>query len=103
MESNEDDDVIPDGFEEAIRDEGGWVDINSIDTPPLTLKEIHKFFVQQRLQKEQVTASKPFEREYRLLREQDARNITASSIYMYLSHPMICVALELTQTICPTQ
>ena len=46
VESNEDDDVIPDGFEEAIRDEGGWVNINSIDTPPLTLKEIHKFYVQ---------------------------------------------------------
>ena len=45
VESDEDDDVIPDGFEEAIRDEGGWVDINAIDTPPLTLKEIHNFIL----------------------------------------------------------
>ena len=57
MESAEDDDMIPDGFEEAIRDEGGWVDISAIDIPPLTLKEIRKFFVQRRLRKEQVTAA----------------------------------------------
>ena len=44
MESNEDDDVIPDGFEVALRDEGGWVDINAIDTPPLTLKEKHTMY-----------------------------------------------------------
>ena len=50
------------GFEETMQDEGGWVDIyiNSIDTPPLAIKSIHKFFIQQWLHKEQVTASKAF-------------------------------------------
>ena len=110
VESDEDDDVIPDGFEEAISDEGGWVDINSIDTPPLTLKEIHKFFLcngdygrnkykQASLLNENIVFSTRTRcKEYHCIEyihvsvppnDMCGPGITSD----YLSHPMICVAM----------
>ena len=97
VESDEDDDVIPDGFEEAIRDEGGWVDINAIDTTPLTPKEIHDFFVQRRLRKEQVTASKPFERGYRLFY---ANKVQGISLHRVTSDSVYCI---IRATVLPSQ
>ena len=64
----------------------GWIDANVAELPPLTLKHIHQYFITGRLRKERVTATKPFERGYRLFDSKKAQclsvhDVTSTSVY----------------------
>ena len=62
----ENDETAPDGYQATLVSEQGWIDANVAELPQLTLKHIHQYFITGRLRKERVTATKPFERGYRL-------------------------------------
>ena len=63
----------------------GWIDANVAELPPLTLKHIHQYFITGRLRKERVTATKPFERGYRLFDSKvqclSVHDVTSTSVY----------------------
>ena len=65
-ESEEENDEAHDGYEATLLSQSEWLDADFVELhgPPLTLKQIHQYFITGRLQKEQVTATKPFERGY---------------------------------------
>ena len=65
-ERDENDETATDHYETTLQSDSGWIDVNFTELPPLTLKYIHQYFLTGRLRKERVTASKPFERGYRL-------------------------------------
>ena len=69
----------PDHYETTLQSDSGWIDVNFTELPPLTLKHIHQYFISGRLHKERVTASKPFERGYRLMFAADDMNRTHAS------------------------
>ena len=71
----------PDILEEAIRDDTRQVDlddVNKTNVPALSINNIHHYFIKRRVRKDQVTASKPFERGYRIY---DARKVQSIAIY----------------------
>ena len=69
--------------------EQGWIDANVAELPQLTLKHIHQYFITGRLRKERVTATKPFERGYRLF---DSKKVQCVSVHdvkqPLIIHPM---------------
>ena len=69
----------PDALKAAIRDVAGWVDLeNANNVPKLSIKNIHQYFIKRKVRKDQVTASKPFERGYRIY---DAKKVRSISIH----------------------
>ena len=79
-ESDEEDEVVPDGFEAAMTSSSGWMDADVTDIPPLTLKHIHQFFISGRLRKERVTATKPFERGYKFFESKKVQGISINRV-----------------------
>ena len=80
-ESSDTEEERPDILEKAMRDDEHWVDLDDINkthVPPLSLHNIHRYFIKRRVRKDQVTASKPFERGYRIY---DAKKVQSISIY----------------------
>ena len=57
-ESDEDDEIVPDGFEAAMTSSSGWMDAGVTDMPPLALKHIHQFFISGRLRQARRKLSK---------------------------------------------
>ena len=69
--SDEEEEQIPEGFSQKLDSESGWVDLEGIAAaPPVSLDNIHHYFVTKRLKRDDVTASKPFEKGYRIYRAQ---------------------------------
>ena len=69
----------PDVLDTAIRDTTGWVNLERAkDVPKLSINNIHHYFITRKIRKDQVTASKPFERGYRIY---DAKKVRAISIH----------------------
>ena len=59
----------PDILDDALKDVTGWVDLenaNHLIMPKLSIRHIHQYFIKKKVRKDQVTASKPFERGYRI-------------------------------------
>jgi len=96
-ESEEENEAAPDGYEATLSSESGWIDAECIDLPPLTLKHIHQYFITGRLHKERVTASKPFERGYRLF---SSRKVQCLSIHDVTSNSVYCI---IRATVLPSQ
>ena len=63
-EAESDDETVPDLFFETIESSSGWTDITA--HPPVSIDNIHKYFVTTRLRRDDVTACKPFEKGYRI-------------------------------------
>ena len=62
-ESSNVEDERPDTLDKAIKDTTGWVDLEGAnDVPNLFINNIHRYFITTKVRKDQVTASKPFER-----------------------------------------
>ena len=84
MSSCEDSDVEeerPDVLDDALKDATGWVELENASNniiPKLSIRNIHQYFIKRKVRKEQVTASKPFERGYRIY---DAKKVQSISIY----------------------
>ena len=71
----------PDILDDALKDVTGWVDLenaNHLIMPKLSIRHIHQYFIKKKVRKDQVTASKPFERGYRIY---DAKKVQLISIY----------------------
>ena len=55
----------PDILEKAMKDDAHWMDLNDVDktyVPTLSISNIHHYFIKRKVHKNQVTATKPFER-----------------------------------------
>ena len=66
----------PDTLDNAIKDSTGWVDLESAkDVPKILINNIHRYFITKKVRKDQVTASKPFERGYRIYDAKKVRSI----------------------------
>ena len=79
----------------------GYIDADFVELPPLTLKHIHQYFITGRLQKECVTATKPFERGYKLF---DAKKVQCLSLHNVTAHLSLlhhpCNSAALAETWC---
>ena len=93
----ENDETAPDGYQATLVSEQGWIDANVAELPPLTLKHIHQYFITGRLCKERVTATKPFERGYRLF---DSKKVQCVSVHDVSSHSLYCIVRA---TVLPSQ
>ena len=70
----------PDVLDDALKDATGWVDLESTNNiTKLCIKNIHQYFITRKVRKDQVTASKPFERGYRIY---DAKKVQSISVYL---------------------
>ena len=57
-EDSDEDDTAPTWFEEEIKKSDGWVDLESTpNIPPLTLRNIHSYFIHKQLKREHITAT----------------------------------------------
>ena len=95
--SEEENDEAPDGYEATLLSQSGWLDAASVELPPLTLKHIHQYFITGRLQKERVTATKPFERGYKLF---DAKKMQCLSLHNVTHTSVYCI---IRATVLPSQ
>ena len=98
VSDSEDENTAPDGFDDALCSTIGWISLHeSKDIPPLNIKHIHEYFITRRLKKELVTATKPFEKGYRLF---DASKVKAPSINHLQQDSLFCI---IKATVLPTQ
>ena len=66
----------PDTLDNAVKDSTGWVDLERAkDVPKILINNIHRYFITKKVRKDQVTASKPFERGYRIYDAKKVRSI----------------------------
>ena len=81
-EDSDEDDTAPTWFEEEIKKSDGWVDLESTpNIPPLTLRNIHSYFIQKRLKREHITATKPFEKGYRMYAANKVKTISLKTVH----------------------
>ena len=83
----------PEEVMEIIRSKTGWQDLDPtrIQIPALSLQHIHQYFIKNRLCKEHVTATKPFEKGYRIFSAQKVELERSSSlIYLRLLYCSCC-------------
>ena len=66
----------PSNFKETLQSLSGWAGLESTQPPPLSLQDIHHFFVTKHLKRDEVTASKPFEKGYRIYHAKKVTNVT---------------------------
>ena len=80
-ESSDVEDERPDTLDKAIKDTTGWMDLERAnDVPKLFINNIHRYFIKRKVRKDQVTASKPFERGYRIYDAKKVRCISINSM-----------------------
>ena len=66
-------------LDDALKDATGWIDLERTNNiPQLSIKNIHQYFIKRKVCKDQVSASKPFEKGYRIY---DAKKVQSISIY----------------------
>ena len=74
--SDEKEKQIAEGFCQTVESETGWVDLEGIAAaPPVSLDNIHHYFVMKRLWRNDVTASKPFDKGYQIYHAQKVQNV----------------------------
>ena len=66
--SEDEEEEEPEEYTRAMEDKIGWHDIHSCASfiRPLTLKNIHYYFISKRVSRDNVTATKPFEKGFRI-------------------------------------
>ena len=80
-EDSDEDDTAPAGFEEAVKNEEGWVNLeNATNVPTIMLRNIHSYFIQRRIKKEHVTATKPFEKGFRIYAAHKVQTISLKAV-----------------------
>ena len=80
-DSSDAEEETPNILEKAMRDDAHWMDLNDVDktyVPALSISNIHHYFIKRKVRKDQVTATKPFERGYRIY---DAKKVQSIAIY----------------------
>ena len=84
-DSESEEDEPPEGFTAAVfEDRAGWAELaHSSSVPPVTIREIHCDFVKRRLKKEHVTATKPFEKGYKIYTAGKVQSITTKCTSSY--------------------
>ena len=100
LDGEEKTDEPPPEFMSIIESEKGWQDLHvHVHTriPPLSIKHIHEYFIQHRVKKEHVTATKPFERGYRIF---EAKNVKCISIHPVSPTSVYCIVRA---AVLPTQ
>ena len=86
-DTSEDEESHLDGFDTILKEDRGWSDIEAtLQEPSLSIEHIHRYFIKRCLRKEQVTASKPFEKGYRIIAARKIHsmaipNLSPSSLY----------------------
>ena len=79
-ESSDAEDERQDTLDKAIKDTTGWVDLERAkDVPKLLINNIYRYFITRRVRKDQVAASKPYERGYRIYNAKKVRYISINS------------------------
>jgi len=65
-----------------LQSKSGWKDLDPAQTriPPLSIKHIHQYFIQHRIRKEHVTATKPFEKGYRIFAAKKVKSLSTHSV-----------------------
>ena len=96
-QSEQTDETAPDGYQATIMSDQGWIDANVAELPPLTLTNIYQYLITGRLHKERVTATKPFERGYRLF---DAKKVQCLSLHNVTNTSVFCI---IRATVLPSQ
>ena len=89
----------PEEVMEIIRSKTGWQDLDHtcIQIPALSLQHIHQYFIKNRLCNEHVTATKPFEKDYRIF---SAQKVNSLSIQPVSSTSVYCIVRA---AVLPTQ
>ena len=89
----------PEEVMEIIRSKTGWQDLDPtrIQIPALSLQHIHQYFIKNRLCKEHVTATKPFEKGYRIF---SAQKVKSLSVHPVSSTSVYCIVRA---AVLPTQ
>ena len=84
-DSESEEDEPPEGFTAAVlEDRAGWAELaHSFSVPPVTIREIHSHFVKRRLKREHVTATKPFEKGYKIYTAGKVQSITTKCTSSY--------------------
>ena len=96
--SDSEDDTALDGFDDALSSSTGWIGLHEAkNTPSLNIKHIHTYFITRRLKKELVTATKPFEKGFRIY---DANKVKAPSINYLSEDSLYCI---IRAKVLPTQ
>ena len=88
--NDEDNEESPfDEFATTLKGDRGWSDIEATtQVPPLSLKHIHEYFIKRRIRNEQVTATKPFEKGYRIFA---ARKVHSVAIHYVTQSCLYCI------------
>ena len=94
----EEDDSPPDWFMAPLSMDQGWVEMETAnDLPTFSIKNIHNYFVKRQLQKDLVTATKPFEKGFRIF---DAKKVLRPSVYIHKPGSLECI---IRATVLPSQ
>ena len=89
---------MPEHFKETLESATGWVDLDDDPAPPsLSLQNIHQFFVTKRLRRDEVTASKPFEKGYRLFHGKKVCNVMTHHIQETSTYTIVRAAVTASQ------
>ena len=73
--SDEKEKQVPEGFCQILQSETGWVDLEAFAAaPPMSLDNIHHYFVMKHLWRNDVTASKGYKR-YQIYHAQKVQNV----------------------------
>ena len=73
--SDEKEKQVPEGFCQILQSETGWVDLEAVAAaPPMSLDNIHHYFVIKHLWRNDVTASKGYKR-YQIYHAQKVQNV----------------------------
>ena len=80
MESDNEEESIPSLFFETIESSSGWIDIEASTVPPVSLNNIHQYFVTKCLKRDDVTACKPFEKGYRIFHAGFVQTVSIHSV-----------------------
>ena len=75
--SEDEEEEEPEEYKTAVSDRAGWHDINSSTSfiPPISIKNIHHYFIGKRVSNENVIATKPFEKGYRIYDANKVRDV----------------------------
>jgi hypothetical protein len=97
-ESSDEEEQVPEGFTETVKSLTGWVDLEDNDTPPLlSLDNIHHYFVTKRLRRDEVTASKPFEKGYRIYHAKKVNSVSTHCVNEQSQYTIVRAAVSASQ------
>ena len=79
--SSDEEQQAPEDFTQTLECTTGWKDWEEVNTTlPLSLENIHDYFVTTRLKRDDVTASKPFEKGYRIFHARKVKSVAVHHV-----------------------